>query len=868
MNNIRRLFILIVLFICYGFTIVSAGEARPDTIATRLWRQVNAFPQEKLYTQTDRAEYTCGDTIWMRHHVVDAMTGVPSYASRYVYVELVNPMGSLVSRVMMRQDENGAIYGYMPTTTDMPSGQYMLRAYTRYMAGTTPDYLFVRSVRLRSVIQNSVKITPHYGKSTISMSFADPQTGKPIHQAGVKVSSTDGDVAITGNSDDGIRLHTLDVGSKQRCLLVEVGNYKEYVPTVRERIDLQLMPEGGHLVARQRCRMAYKAVDATGLGINVKATVTDEQGNVVAESNAAHCGMGFFYITAQPEHSYKMTCITADGRQVSAILPKAHTDVPALSVAQNNGRIMVSVLRPYDSSTQSNEWLIVHQGGAPLFANRVASSSLSFSNDMFRDGIVHIVLADNSMNIISERLVFVWSGNEVYDSDDAVAVSSDNNMRTVRLSLPDSVMADCSVSVTDATTVTNDTANNIVSTLLLSQELKGYIEQPAWYFADHGRSGYLDLLMLTQGWRRYDIQKALKGNTEKVSISPETSMSISGKVTSNVTTKGRKGSSVVMSSNRGGLVDETTTDDNGLFHFNNFEMPDSTGYMLMTRSAKGSTNSVLLIDNAEYPAVSNIITPIMRDTTMRGDMETMKRYADHIAMVNGGRVVFLPEVEVNSKRVPKTEYENLAKINGKSISETELMNMGNKSIFDILRWATYSGLMFDSSYNWFFYHMRPTYLVVDGTVWNTGGTAMDSLSLYMAQTTLLQSLRTRDVLQIDILKGAIVGTLPVISGNVRAMDMDLSAIVITTKGATESHDRHVALVRPLGYQRPAAFYNPKYAAPEEYALRQTVYWNPTLRIKNGKAVIQFMPNGAKKYRVTVEGVDKSSRLIHLEKETE
>ena len=470
---------------------------------------------------------------------------------------------------------------------------------------------------------------------------------------------------------------------------------------------------------------------------------------------------------------------------------------------------MVGVLRPDASTPNGNEWLIVHQGGAPLFANSVASSSLSFSNDMFRDGIVHIVLADNSMNIISERLVFVWSGNELYDSDEGVAVSSDSNMRTLKLPLPDSIVADCAVSVTDATTVSNDTANNIVSTLLLSQELKGYIEQPAWYFADRGRSGYLDLLMLTQGWRRYDIQKALKGYTEKVSICPETSMSISGKVTSNVTTKGRKGSSVIMSSNRGGLVDETTTDDNGLFHFNNFEMPDSTGYMLMTRSAKGSTNSVLLIDNAEYPAVNNIITPIMCDTTMRDDMETMKRYADRIAMVNGGRVVFLPEVEVNSKRVPKTEYENLAKINGKSISETELMNMGNKSIFDVLRWNAYPGLMFDSRYNWFFYHMRPTYLVVDGTVWNTGGTAMDSLSLYMAQTTLLQSLRTRDVLQIDILKGATVGTLPVISGNVEAMGMDLSAIVITTKGTTRTTNNHVALVRPLGYQRPTAFYNPK-----------------------------------------------------------
>ena len=98
--------------------------------------------------------------------------------------------------------------------------------------------------------------------------------------------------------------------------------------------------------------------------------------------------------------------------------------------------------------------------------------------------------------------------------------------------------------------------------------------------------------------------------------------------------------------------------------------------------------------------------------------------------------------------------------------------------------------------------------------------------------------------------------------------MDNSAIVITTKGTTRTLNNHVALVRPLGYQRPAAFYNPKFDAPEEYALRHTVYWNPTLRISNGKAIVQFMPNGAKKYRVTVEGVDRSGRLVHLEKETE
>ena len=876
MKHINLVFILLAVLASSAL----AQTVSSDTIATRLWRQVNAFPQEKLYTQTDRAEYTCGDTIWMRHYVVDALTGVPSYASRYVYVELVNPMGSLVSRVMMRQDEDGAIYGYMPTTTDMPSGQYMLRAYTRYMAGTTPDYLFVRSVRLRSVMQNSVKITPHYGKSTISMSFADPQTGKPIHQAGVKVSSTDGDMTFTGNSDDGIRLHTLDVGSKQRCLLVEVGNYKEYVPTVRERIDLQLMPEGGHLVAGQRCRVAYKAVDATGFGINVKATVTDEHGNVVAESKAAHYGMGFFYITAQPEHSYKIMCITADGRQVSAILPKAHTDVSTLSVAQNNGRIMVGVLRPHASSTQSNEWLIVHQGGAPLFANRVTSSSLSFSNDMFRDGIVHIVLADNSMNIISERLVFVWRGTDVYDSDNSVAVSSDSNMRTVRLSLPDSVMADCAVSVTDATTVSNDTANNIVSTLLLSQELRGYIEQPAWYFADRGRSGYLDLLMLTQGWRRYDVQKTLKGNTQTVAIRPETSMSISGKVMSNTTAKGKKSVSVMLSSNRGGLTDMAVADDRGLFYFGDFEMPDSTGYILMARSAKGSTNVVLRTDTLKFPKITCNL-PVITDLCVDRQYSAAQKAVTRIAMRDGNKMVFLPEVDIVTRHKQRTEYEHLTKLNGLSITAETLQKESNKSLLDFLKTYVRSGILYNYDIEWFAYRGNPTYFILDGTTWNGDeynrslksyginnlGEVERLKELHRTIVIAMESLRLKDIYQIDIIKGSVAGTLPGIESSEEVLGMSQSAIIVTTRHNNEKANNNIQFVHPLGYQRPAAFYNPKYAAPEEYALRQTVYWNPTLRIKNGKAVIQFMPNGAKKYRVTVEGVNKSGRPVHLWKET-
>lgn len=226
------------LFALYGFTVSVAQSLCSDTIANRMWRQLSVFPQEKLYAQTDRAEYTCGDTIWVRHHVVDALTGMPSHVSRYVYVELINPLGKLVGRYMMRQNEQGNVYGYIPTDFDMPSGTYMFRAYTRYMSRTTPEYLFERTVRFRSAIENSVRITADSRNGKVRLSFINPKTGRSIHNGSVKVSSADGEIVTTGNTDEGVRLHMADIGRNRCCLLVEVGNYREFVPVRHGRIDL------------------------------------------------------------------------------------------------------------------------------------------------------------------------------------------------------------------------------------------------------------------------------------------------------------------------------------------------------------------------------------------------------------------------------------------------------------------------------------------------------------------------------------------------------------------------------------------------------------------------------------------------------
>lgn len=91
---------------------------------------------------------------------------------------------------------------------------------------------------------------------------------------------------------------------------------------------------------------------------------------------------------------------------------------------------------------------------------------------------------------------------------------------------------DFSVSVTDDTSVNTHNCSSILSYLLLASELKGTIEFPEAYFDVSRKEAdrELDVLMMTQGWRRYNIPNLLKGQYERPSIFLERCQEISGKV--------------------------------------------------------------------------------------------------------------------------------------------------------------------------------------------------------------------------------------------------------------------------------------------------------------------------------------------------
>ena len=218
---------------------VSNSEAM-DSITQRFRRQLQIFPQEKVYLHTDRSRYQAGDTIWLRAHLVDAATHRATFISRYVYVELIDIDAKLLKRIKLRPDEKNVFHGYTPIQEDQPQGYYSLRAYTRFMENLPENYFFHSDIAI-------------------------------VNPKGRKTSKEDAK---------------------------EKGKHDTLV--YRPPFHVTFFPEGGYLPVGVHWRVAFKGVGTDGWSDEVHGIVVEKQsGDTVATVKHSHRGMGTFMMTAE-----------------------------------------------------------------------------------------------------------------------------------------------------------------------------------------------------------------------------------------------------------------------------------------------------------------------------------------------------------------------------------------------------------------------------------------------------------------------------------------------------------------------------------------------------------------------------------------
>lgn len=218
--------------------------------------------------------------------------------------------------------------------------------------------------------------------------------------------------------------------------------------------------------------------------------------------------------------------------------------------------------------------------------------------------------------------------------------------------------ADVAVSMIDRRISTPDTVTTIASQLLLQSDLRGHVEDAAWYLRAPATEALpaADALMLTQGWTRYDIPAVISGTVNDSLPYPiEIGAQLDGVIRSKWRGKPLAGVTANVLAPRMADGASATTDSLGRFHITGLEWPEETYFVIGAVNKKGYFEENIYPDFDNYPDVPSLQG---RQLTGIPAFDDCFNSEDYIARINSsvqGMHVALQEVVVHGKTRHKGE---------------------------------------------------------------------------------------------------------------------------------------------------------------------------------------------------------------------
>ena len=527
MNYGKSIFYLLSIV----FTIITSGfYFSNDPFVLKLKNQLGKyniqFPQEKIYVHTDRSTYIAGEDLWMKVYLRDAASMLPTEISSIAYVELIDMDKNILARKNIFIKE-GSGHGDIALPLDLPTGDYTLRAYSNFMRNFESSFFFKKNI---NIIGSAAEI-------------------------------------------------------KENLALGKV-----------EEIAIDFFPEGGDLVEGISSRVGFKIIDqSSGNGIPATGKILDQDGKTVAFLKTIKFGLGIFNFTPEASQQY-IAEIEFKSRIYKFQLPSVLSKGYVMQISNRDvDNISVQLSTNLENGIKGL-YLVGQMRGELFYAGKIDApnniAKMKISKDSLTDGIAQLTIFSAEGEPLCERLVFIErpenqcvveinSKKQIYNSKEKVNLEI--GIKDYKNKL---VKGDLSVSVVNNEfTEEQSISESIKSWMLLNSDLKGKIEQPNFYFSDEKKSTkyLLDVLMMTQGWRRFTWKQLAAEDFPKIKHLPEIGFNLKGHVTKQKSDK-RQTSKVFLSvMDEQFQFEEVETDELGNFFFPNLHFFDSTTVVLQAR---------------------------------------------------------------------------------------------------------------------------------------------------------------------------------------------------------------------------------------------------------------------------------------------
>ncbi|WP_460679158.1 hypothetical protein [Mucilaginibacter koreensis] len=860
------------------------------------------YPPEQVYLHFDKPYYSAGDTIWFKAYVTS--NGFASALSSKLYIEMFNDSSRMVEQFALPVNA-GLASGYIALPVlQYKQGTYVVRAYTKWQQNFGESVYFYKNFsigipRKKSWLVSEQHVIQNTGSGRkMDLALKLTRIDKvPVAYQDVLITLSGSNKAIIAkkmltSGDGSLRFDTeLHQGFENNNIKLSIAdkNKQEVVqiPIILKQedgpIDLQFMPEGGHLINGLYTKIGFKAIGEDGLGVNVKGHIINSANEEVANFQSSHLGMGSFLFAPKANETYRAVYTRTDGGKAQTVT-LAPVKPEGITFKVNNissaDTVLVYVYATPEVARQGDTYYLMSQNTADVFICNEFSLKNAFyilhiPKRVFTPGLVQFAVLNAKGAPLMERLVYM-PGDVRLNVKVAGLQQSYQPLDSIPLQISitdhkgEGVTGSFSVAVTDDSQVKHTVQENILTHLLLASQLKGNIEQPEYYMQNSPEAKQdLDNLLLTQGWTAFNWQLAA-GPLTAPSYPPEPDNRLSGRLTG-MFKKPVSDAKITLffKSNSQMLFMDTVSNQNGEFNFTDLPNVDTAAYVLKLYNSKHKALAATVELNEFKPSPVKALPfeqlmpwNVATDSTLLNYYFGMQK-KNQLVSSGGLDGNVLKEVVIKAKKKGVPIGDDFA-FTADEITTKELIAARRSSLADLLyrrlpEFKETNAYCIDKFHkivqqaykNYTYKANLIVDFVIDGvSVWRTQGPMtsgiLSSYNDYLHY--YLNAVNAEEVTSIKVLEGL------------------KTYIVISTrsgKGPWGLPEPGTYVYRPLPVQNYREFYRPRYKtdATDIAGYRSTLHWEPNLVTGNsGKASFSFYAaDKPGTYTIKIEGTDLNGR---------
>ena len=767
------------------------------------------FPIEKAYLQLDRDQYKAGDTIWFKAYL--SSDYFPDTISSVLYVELrsfsMKNGFSKVWPILL-----GTASGQIELPDTLSTGLYVLRAFSPTMLNSGEDFIYKKEIYIK-------------GKKNLLPSVQG--TSLPLASS---VSP-----------------------------------------------EIKFYPEGGNFVAGVSNTIAFEAKNSVGASIKVTGEIVNSKGETQTSFSTFHEGRGLVEMTPVANETY-FANYNWNGHTFKQSLPSLMPSGTAITILPHPQGYFFELRNSGDDSKFEPSYMIGQIQHQVVFKHSFSNGKKEYQGVLdtrqLHSGIMQVTVFNKNNLPIAERLCFV--DNKEYQVSVQIKMDSlsfePRAKNLLHISIADTVQGSISVSITDAKYSRFDSVQeNIISHFLLSSDLKGKINNPAWYFSsdDDSVKTSLDLVMMTNGWRRFNWQQLEKqASASPLNLDPSF-ITVSGRMNLKGTNKplvNKQLMAILTSGGKGKSMYLVQTDEKGNFKIDSLLFFGQARIYFLEAIGKKSQYIELKSQSDSIKAYT--LSAISQEPI--SDAFTSSAMWYDTASVNQAAGIMLEGITVKAiKKSPLEEVEDRytsGMFSGMANRSIDLVNseevITDLSIFEYLQKTvpgidlTTDGGPYGGEYQ-LFYRQGPS-------VSSMGPIPMIIyLNEIETDATVIASIPPGDIALVKL-----YSSFPGATGNGAGGVL----AIYTKKGVDISRASKGDVMNYKGFSIRKEFYSPNYNALQGSFIREdkriTLQWIPGILLNhiNPSIPIRFYNSDrTKKYRVIVEGMTNSGKLIFGEK---